>query len=114
MQAINVELSPAVQTIVGRMRSNPEEFFGEALKWAYIFKERFREILTETEKGAVFDALKIVRRMELGQLVMTSMLPELTEEEEEAQMKMKYSARNYKTSGFGQARIKQEGSKVGY
>lgn len=112
MQAINVELSPAVQTIVGRMQSNPEEFFGEALKWAYIFKERFREILTETEKGAVFDALKIVRRMELGQLVMTSMLPELTEEEEEAQMK--YSARNYKTSGFGQARIKQEGSKVGY
>lgn len=113
MQAISVELSPAVQTIVGRMQSNPEEFFGEALKWAYIFKERFREILTETEKGAVFDALKIVRRMELGHLVMTSMLPELTEAEEKAQMKYATKDR-YKTSGFGQAQIKKQGSKVGY
>lgn len=68
------ELSSGVQTLIARMESNPEEFYGEAHKWRFIFRENFREVLTEPEKGAIHEALKGVRRKEFDVLVVKVLL----------------------------------------
>jgi hypothetical protein len=58
------------------MESNPEEFFGEATKWRFMFAANFREVLTEPEKGALHEALKEVRRKEFDTLVVKELLKE--------------------------------------
>ena len=63
-----------VLTLVARMESNPEEFFGEATKWRFMFSANFREVLTEPEKGALHEALKHVRRKEFDTLVVKLVL----------------------------------------
>ena len=52
------ELSTGVKTLVARMETHPEEFFGEATKWRFMFKETFRDVMTEPEKGALHAALR--------------------------------------------------------
>jgi len=68
------EFSTGVETLVKRMETNPEEFFNEADKWRFIFKEKFREVLTEQEKGAIHEALKAVRRKEFDYNVIQTLL----------------------------------------
>jgi hypothetical protein len=58
------------------MDSNPEEFFGDAPKWRFMFAPNFREVLTEPEKGALHEALKNVRRKEFDNLVVKELLKE--------------------------------------
>ncbi len=66
--------STGVETVIKRMETNPEEFFNEAHKWHFIFKEKFREVLTEPEKGALHEALKAVRRKEFDYSVVQTLL----------------------------------------
>jgi len=68
------EFSTGVETLINRMETNPEEFFNEADKWRFIFKEKFREVLTEQEKGAIHEALKAVRRKEFDYNVIQTIL----------------------------------------
>lgn len=68
------ELSTGVRTVIARMETNPEEFFGEAHKWRFIFKETFREVMTEPEKAALHAALKEVRRKEFDALAVKTLL----------------------------------------
>lgn len=75
------ELSTGVKTLIARMESNPEEFYGEAHKWRFIFKENFREVMTEPEKGALHEALKVVRRKELDVLVVKVLLEDEMKEQ---------------------------------
>jgi hypothetical protein len=56
------ELSAGVRALVGRMESNPQEFYGSADKWHFTSPANFRDVLTEPEKGALHEALKEVRR----------------------------------------------------
>ena len=70
------EMCSGVRTLVARMESNPEEFFGEATKWRFMFAANFREVLTEPEKGALHEALKEVRRKEFDTLVVKEILKE--------------------------------------
>ena len=70
------EMCSGVRTLVARMESNPEEFFGEATKWRFMFSANFREVLTEPEKGALHEALKEVRRKEFDTLVVKELLKE--------------------------------------
>lgn len=69
-----LEMSPGVTMVVARMRTNPEEFFGPADKWKFLFVEKYREVLTEVEKGAIYEALKEVRRQEFSALAMAALL----------------------------------------
>jgi hypothetical protein len=62
------------------MESNPEEFYGDASKWAFMFAPNFRDVMTEPEKGALHEALKDVRRKEFDELVMRRMLRDSEEE----------------------------------
>lgn len=66
--------STGVETVIKRMETNPEEFFNEADKWRFIFKDKFREVLTEPEKGALHEALKAVRRKEFDYSVVQTLL----------------------------------------
>ena len=68
------ELSSGVQTLVARMATNPEEFFGEAHKWRFMFKDTFRDVMTEPEKGALHAALREVRRKEFDALAVKTLL----------------------------------------
>jgi len=83
------EMCSGVRTLVARMESNPEEFFGDATKWRFMFSANFREVLTEPEKGALHEALKEVRRKEFDTLV----VKELLKEEMEDTLTMRASGR---------------------
>jgi hypothetical protein len=73
------ELSAGVRALVGRMESNPNEFYGEADKWRFMFSSNFRDVLTEPEKGALHEALKEVRRKEFDEKVMRELLKDNVE-----------------------------------
>jgi hypothetical protein len=75
------ELSAGVRALVGRMESNPEEFFDDAHKWRFMFGDKFREVMTEPEKGALHEGLKQVRRKEFDQKVMRELLKDEMEEQ---------------------------------
>lgn len=113
--------SAGIETIIKRMETNPEEFFNEADKWRFIFKDKFREVLTEAEKGAMHEGLKAVRRKEFDYNVMQTLL----KDEMQDQMKGYAQAMTLDSSGnlglgttisasgtygFGQAQPKQDAS----
>ena len=85
------ELSAGVRALLGRMESNPEEFYGKATKWAFMFEPNFRDVMTEPEKGALHEALKDVRRKEFDELVIRRMLQDEANEKME-QMRTSGSA----------------------
>jgi len=81
------ELSAGVRALLGRMESNPEEFYGDpeefygnASKWGFMFAPNFRDVMTEPEKGALHEGLKNVRRREFDELVMRRILRNSEEE----------------------------------
>ena len=105
------ELSAGVRALVGRMESNPSEFYGDADKWRFMFSANFRDVLTEPEKGALHEALKEVRRKEFDEKVMR----ELLKDDMENQIKEGYYTSPQIGSGgtgFGMAQIKGEGATV--
>jgi hypothetical protein len=78
MQPMNVEI------ILARMDSHPEEFYNGNEKWRFIFSDFYRDVMTETEKGMIFDKLKQLRREEFSQRVLQTLVPPEEETEEEA------------------------------
>ena len=105
------ELSAGVRALVARMESNPQEFYGTADKWQFMFDAKYREVLTEPEKGAMHEALKEVRRKEFDEKVMRGIL----KDEMENQIKEGYyTSPQIGSGGFGQAQVKAEGLQVGY
>ena len=115
------ELSSGVQTLVARMATNPEEFFGEAHKWRFMFKDTFRDVMTEPEKGALHAALKEVRRKEFDALVVQTLLNDEAKERAFTQAQ-KYTGQNLaltqslgaSTGTFGSAKMIAEGGQVSY
>ena len=71
-----VEVSDAVKTVVGRMETNPSEFFQDAYKWRFVFNALFLDALTDAEKTALNDGMTHVRRAEFNSLVMHAALNE--------------------------------------
>lgn len=101
------ELSTGVRALVARMESNPQEFYGEADKWRFMFSANFREVLTEPEKGALHEALKEVRRKEFDEKVMR----ELLKDDMESQIKEGYYT-SPQIGNYGRAIAKGEGMAV--
>ena len=99
----------AIDIVLARMETHPEEFYGESQKWAFIYKEYFRDIMTENEKAALHTKLKAIRRAELTNKVMETITAEedaRNEQEEEVQRIMERQ--------FGSVTVKREGTKVSY
>ena len=70
----DLNISDGVRTVIARMESHPEEFFGETPRWRFIFRDTFREVMTETEKGMIHAALQEVRRKEFNYTVLKTLL----------------------------------------
>jgi hypothetical protein len=108
------ELSAGVRALVGRMESNPSEFYGEAEKWRFMFSANFRDVLTEPEKGALHEGLKEVRRKEFDEKVMRELLRDQMENQLKSDTTPYFTSAQIGGGGFGQATIKREGTAVGY
>lgn len=114
------DFSTGVETLINRMETNPEEFFNEADKWRFIFKEKFREVLTEQEKGAIHEALKAVRRKEFDYNVIQTILSDEVQGQMKGVIGGAYASAittgtgAYLTTpaGINQAQLKQEGAPV--
>ena len=96
----------AVGIVLARMDSHPEEFFFNCDKWKFIYKDYFRDAMSETEKGMIFDRIKKIRMSEFSGMVLTTLVEEKNEEDE-----YEHERNN---PAFGSAPIKREGSKVRY
>jgi len=112
--------STGVETVIKRMETNPEEFFNDADKWRFIFKEKFREVLTEREKSAIHEALTAVRRKEFDYCAMQTILNNEMQEQMKGYTQGVITAGSgvYHTgsitsaSSFNQVQPKQEGAPV--
>jgi len=96
----------AVGIVLARMDSHPDEFFINCDKWKFIYKDYFRDAMTETEKGMIFDKIKTIRMAEFSQAVLTTLVEGQNEEDE-----YEHEREN---PAFGRAPVKREGSKVRY
>ena len=112
-------LSPGVEALVARMQSHPEEFYDESYKWHFMFQEKFRDVLTEPEKGALHAGLKEVRRKEFDDKVMKTLLVDEEGEEEQGREVMRLDSSGglgigTASPGFGHTQIKKQGSPIGH
>lgn len=94
----------AVDVLIERMKTHPEEFFETGDKrgrWSFMYKEYFKDVLNESEKGRIHEALKVVRRMEFDALVVKELMKEAEPQEVE-------------DDDFQQAPMKRSGAPVAY
>lgn len=63
-------MNSGVEIVLARMSTHPEEFYGDSDKWKFIYKEYFRDAMSEEEKGAIFDRIKEIRKEGFTQAVM--------------------------------------------
>jgi len=67
-------MSNGVDLVLARMDSHPEEFYTTATdKWKFIYSDYFRDAMTETEKGMIFDKIKEIRKAEFNGKVMSTL-----------------------------------------
>jgi len=67
-------MSNGVDLVLARMESHPEEFYTSATdKWKFIYSEYFRDAMSETEKGLIFDKIKEIRKTEFTSKVMATL-----------------------------------------
>lgn len=83
-----------VDVLIDRMQTHPEEFFEHqnrlsvdksSGRWTFIFKEYFRDCLTEAEKGRIHEAIRAVRRLEFDALVLKELMRDEEAEKRQAQ-----------------------------
>lgn len=104
------EFTTGVDALIDRMKTHPEEFFGDSGRWRFMYKEHFRDVMTESEKGRLHEALKVVRRMEFDSMV----VKELMKDEMKEQAELELDEEDWSSAGFGSAPVKAEGQTVSY
>ena len=100
-----------VDALIERMKTNPEEFFGDSGRWRFMYKEHFRDVMTESEKGRLHEALKVVRRMEFDSMVVKELMKDEMKEQEELDLEEDFASSK---GFFGSAPVKAEGQTVSY
>ena len=108
------EISNGVKILLERMASHPEDFYGDALQWRFMFAEKFRDVLTEPEKGMIHETLKDLRRGEFDGLVVQAILRDEEEKKKEErrvaeELEAKLRARNQQAKQSYQAAKQQAG-----
>ena len=97
-------MSNGVDLVLARMESHPEEFYTSATdKWKFIYSDYFRDAMTETEKGMIFDKIREIRKAEFTGKVMTV----LTEG-------MKMGKKSQRVDKFGDVAMVREGQSVSF
>ena len=91
------DLSAALEALRGRMQTNPSEFFANTYKWDFLWREGVKEFLTEDELKLLAEGVVYVRRAEINNSILHSLL-------EEPESKQEYEKVRYGpviTSGQG-------------
>ena len=73
-----------VDALIDRMELYPEEFFengAERSRWTFMYKDYFRDALTESEKGRIHEAVRKVRRLEFDATVLKELMKDEAPEE---------------------------------
>jgi hypothetical protein len=70
-----------VEVLLARMETHPEEFYSGNEKWKFIYSDFYRDAMTESEKGLIFDKMRVLRRGEFSQRVLQTLAKETTREE---------------------------------
>ena len=81
-------MNSGVEIVLARMGTHPEEFYGDSDKWKFIYKEYFRDAMTEQEKGVIFDRLKEIREEEFTLAVMRTITADDKEKDEWVEKEM--------------------------
>ena len=102
------DLSAALEALRGRMQTNPSEFFEDAYRWNFLKSESIREVLTEDELKLLAEGLIYVRRADINNRILHSLLEDSSAQEYES---VRYGP-STTTTGFGQAAIKQESASI--
>ena len=108
-----------VDALIERMELYPEEFFesqDKRSRWSFMYKDYFRDALTETEKGRMHEAIRKMRRLEFDATV----LKELMKDEAPKEMDLDEFNRKHKeilgkspqTGWWNSPQLKKEGGKV--
>lgn len=105
------EFTTGVDALIDRMKTHPEEFFGDSGRWRFMYKEHFRDVMTESEKGRLHEALKVVRRMEFDSMVVKELMKDEMKEQEELDLEEDFASSK---GFFGSAPVKAEGQTVTY
>jgi hypothetical protein len=79
------DLSAALTALLGRMETNPSEFFANTYKWDFLWREGVKEVLTEDELKLLAEGLAYVRRAEINNSILHSLLEEPEHEYEKVQ-----------------------------
>ena len=87
------DLSAALEALRGRMQTNPSEFFEDAYRWNFLKSESIREILTEDELKLLAEGLIYVRRADINNRILHSLL-------DGPESKQEYEKVNYPPQGI--------------
>ena len=101
-----------VDTVIQRMQTHPEEFFSSNGKqrWDFMYKDYFKDAMTESEKGRIHEALRTVRRYEFDALVVKELMKDEMGEQPEADTE---DTMKYKAAGrYQMAPLKTPGGRV--
>jgi hypothetical protein len=79
------DLSAALTALLGRMKTNPSEFFANTYKWDFLWREGVKEVLTEDELKLLAEGVAYVRRAEINNSILHSLLEEPEHEYEKVQ-----------------------------
>ena len=116
-----------VDALIERMELYPEEFFENGEKrsrWTFMYKDYFRDALTEAEKGRIHEAVRKMRRLEFDATVLKELMkdeaPKEVEEEDYQRPQKSMSALKGTSSithpeqsgWWNKPQIKREGGKV--
>jgi len=77
-----------VDALIDRMELYPEEFFENGEKrsrWTFMYKDYFRDALTESEKGRIHEAVRKMRRLEFDATVLKELMKDEVKEAEQMQ-----------------------------
>ena len=74
-----------VDALIERMELYPEEFFesqDKRSRWSFMYKDYFRDALTESEKGRMHEAIRKMRRLEFDATVLKKLMKDEVKESE--------------------------------
>jgi hypothetical protein len=93
------KINDGIAIVLARMETHPEEFYTTATdKWKFIYSDYFKDAMSETEKGMIYDKIKEIRKTEFTAKVMLTM----TKDDE------------VRLEGFGQSPLWGQGTGVTY
>ena len=104
-----------VDALIERMELYPEEFFENGEKrsrWSFMYKDYFRDAMTESEKGRIHEAVRKMRRMEFDATVLKELMKDESPKYEDMRATNMLSTSAPAQKGWWNATSKKEGGRV--